>query len=151
MGIGTDKLNYSNKIKDPVQNKLILAQYSLYFFWILAVCVSSGIYLFNKETDITCFAPMSDTDADWGNTSQYINVSKRFNDILIIYFSATLVEGVRCIILLTGAITKVGALGHIYSVLVVNDCLSFAALIILHVYRFQYPGKVCACDYPERC
>ncbi len=42
--------------------------------------------------------------------------------------------------------TKKANIARVYECLGLNDCLGLAALIILHVFRFQYSGKWCSLD-----
>jgi hypothetical protein len=102
--------------------------------------------LWHFETNDTnsCSAPNS--SGDLNNPSNYINVQDRFDIILKIYFAYFITEVVRSIIMLIAACAKSKALACIYTVLAPNDCLGLAALIILHVYRFQDSGKYCSGD-----
>ena len=71
----------------------------------------------------------------------------RFKNILSIYFAIFIIGLVRGILLLLAALTRVGPLAMLYQCLGLNDCLAFAALIIIHVFRFQPSGKFCSGDY----
>ena len=117
-------------------------QYGLYLSASIALTVATGVYLWDKETDNQCYGqndskavlpgipPTVDED-DW------IDVSQRFSDILKIYFAVFVTETVRTALLLIAIIAKSSKLANVYSFGCFNDCLAFAALIILHVYRFQ--------------
>jgi hypothetical protein len=39
------------------------------------------------------------------------------------------------------------ALATLYQALVINDVLGFGAIFVLHVYRFDLAGKICAGDF----
>jgi hypothetical protein len=76
-----------------------------------------------------------------------IDVQARFNIILKIYFAVYVTETFRSACMLLAILTKKVMLAKIYQMFCLNDCLAFAALIILHVYRFQASGKSCSGDY----
>jgi hypothetical protein len=77
-------------------------------------------------------------------------VTNRFKDILTIYFAFFVTETVRYTLMVLGVlcadILENLLLTFIGALLSVNDFLWLAALIIVHVYRFQESGKFCAGD-----
>ena len=89
--------------------------------------------MFNEEVDVGCAYDGKD-------------VAKNFKVIIIIYFTIGIVDCVRCFTFLLAIFTKKKALAHIHGLLQPVECLGFAALIILHVYRFRKAGKFCAGD-----
>ena len=121
----------------------ILVQYTLYLCSAIALTIATGYYLWKEETENQCKAPNDKDDRDQNN---WIDVSARYNIILKIYFAYFITECVRCVIILIAACLKSQPLAAVYQFLSPNDCLGLAALIILHIYRFQYSGKQCSVD-----
>ncbi len=62
------------------------------------------------------------------------------------YFALYVVEFIRNLLVIIAALLRKPAIARVYELLFCNDCFGFALLIILHVYRFQYSGKVCSLD-----
>ena len=63
----------------------------------IAVTVATAVYLWGFETETMCEAPFNG-DTDWGKTDEYVDVSKRFRDILKIWFAYGIVDVVRCVL-----------------------------------------------------
>ena len=103
--------------------------------------------MWDKEVDNTCEAYNHKEQTPENSDDERIQVHERFDIILKIYFTVFVVETFRSILMLVALITKRVLLAKIYQYLALNDCLAFAALIILHVYRFQPSGKACSGDY----
>ena len=40
-------------------------------------------------------------------------------------------------------------IAYIYTLLGINDLVGLGAIVILHIYRFEYSGKYCSGDYLE--
>ena len=95
----------------------------------IAIAASAGYYLFNVEKDAQCRTDGKD-------------VAKNFKVIIIIYFTIGIVDCVRSLSFLIAIMIKQKKLAHIHGLLQPVECLGFAALIILHVYRFRKAGKV---------
>jgi hypothetical protein len=49
--------------------------------------------------------------------------------------------------MILATIRKSGALATLYQALVINDVLGFGGIFVLHVFRFDLAGKICAGDY----
>ena len=111
----------------------------------VAITVATAVYLWGFETEQVCTAPNS--DLNWGNSSEYIDVSKRFRDILKIWFVVGLVDCCRCASILLYMQFKSVAYVMFYYIGYMNDCFIVAAILILHTYRLQYSGKWCAGDF----
>jgi hypothetical protein len=92
---------------------------------------------------------MSDSKSNSTNVTTYINVSKRFDDILKIYFTISIINFVRDLIMLLGVATKIPHFGYAYYILAITDLISIAAAVILHWTRFLYSGRYCSGDYVE--
>ena len=130
---------------------LLFSQYLTYLAAAIAITVATGYYLWAVEVPVydsssadynsyVCKAPTTDSLTD------LVDQSNSFNVILKIYFALSVTEVVRLIILLIAVGAKSTKIARIYECFVFNDCLSFAALVILHVYRFQFSGKYCSLD-----
>jgi hypothetical protein len=123
------------------QNDLLVIQYSYSAVSSLAVFCAVAAYLWTKEVDSTCTAPYYHI-----LPSQLVKVDVRFRDILKIWWSFCVVDFFRSLIALLAVNIKSRKLAYLYQVLIINDLLGVAAVIILHVYRFQYSGKWCSGD-----
>lgn len=74
------------------------------------------------------------------NLSTYDDVDYRFRIILILFFTVFLVDSVRYFFFLIGVLVRSKALMFTWLLFLPNDCLSVAAMIILHVWRFRLSG-----------
>jgi len=132
--------------------RLSLFAYSLFMLEALVFSVVTGYYLFGVETysereerGILCFAPSGENDTD---ITDNVNVDKDFHRVLVIMFTVYVVDVVRGICLLLGIFVYEG-FGKIVHLLLLNDCLGLASLILLMVFRLRYEGKWCSGDYNE--
>ena len=137
------KLTPSNRVELKIFNKVLCVEFWINLFTSVAIAVSSGFYLWDSEVDNVCTIGSSSL-----NDSNQVNVTKRFSDILTIFFALSVVEAFRSLMMLLAVVTGKSKIAKVYEFLCCNSCLAFAALIILHVYRFQYSGKFCSYDYP---
>jgi hypothetical protein len=112
--------------------------------WQKAKANDANYYAYKNRgfTDSTNPYKYSNYDYD----GKVIDVQGRFNQILKIYFAYFVTEVVRSFFMLLAIILRSRGLAMIYQFACMNDCLGLAALIILHVYRFQYSGKYCTGD-----
>lgn len=78
-----------------------------------------------------------------------MDVSKRFDDCLKVFFTVAIVDVVRQGIMLVAVVKQSRALATIYQVLVVNDVLGFGAIFVLHCIRFDMSGRICAGDHDD--
>jgi hypothetical protein len=78
-----------------------------------------------------------------------VKVDVRFRDILKIWWTYCVVDFFRSLLAIVAVNINSKALAHTYQVLFLNDFLGVAAVIILHVYRFQHSGKWCSGDFLE--
>lgn len=53
----------------------------------------------------------------------------------------------RSLIGLVAVWSKSKCIAGLYTLLGINDLLGAAAIVILHIYRFEYSGKYCSGDY----
>ena len=93
--------------------------------------IVTGVYLFSKETDSYC---------SYGE----IDVSERFNNLLIMYFAFYITDFVRDIAMVTALKMQNRHLACFYWTLVLNFFFGFACLITNHVYRVGDAGSYCA-------
>ena len=134
----------SERVELETGRWLLFAQYFTYLAASIALTVATAYYLWNVETSdngYSCTAPITSS-----SDSNTVNVTTRFEVILKIYFTVFIVDSVRLIVLLIGIFAKSKKIAKLYEAFGCNDCLAFAALIILHVYRFQYAGRACSLD-----
>jgi Ankyrin repeats (3 copies) len=78
-----------------------------------------------------------------------VKVDVRFRDILKIWWTYCVVDFFRSLLAIVAVNINSKALAHLYQFLFLNDFLGVAAVIILHVYRFQHSGKWCSGDFLE--
>ena len=78
-----------------------------------------------------------------------MKVDVRFRDILKIWWTYCVVDFFRSLLAIVAVNINSKALAHLYQFLFLNDFLGVAAVIILHVYRFQHSGKWCSGDFLE--
>ena len=64
-----------------------------------------------------------------------------------IFFSVALVDVFRSFVMIVAALRQSAALATLYQALVINDVLGFGAIFVLHAFRFDLAGKICAGDY----
>jgi len=110
----------------------------------LALFCAVASTLWFKEVDERCIAPYYNTQP-----SELVNVSKRFRDVLKIWWSYAVADFVRSIIGLLAVQLKARWLAYIYQILMINDLFGLGAILILHGYRFQHSGKWCSGDFLE--
>ena len=120
--------------------------YLLSFMFHVSLCVSSGIYLFQREIEYECYSVNNEDDMD-SEDPDLVDVSYRFYTILCIYFAMTIAGSVKNLCSLIGVFSQKTIFLNFANLLCLNDCLVFAAFIIISVYRFQLSGKICSGDY----
>ena len=137
-------LTPSKKVELKIFNRVLCAEFWINLLSAVAITVSSGFYLWGSEVDNECIVGATSL-----NDSNQVNVTKRFSDILTIFFALSIVEVFRSALMLLAVVTGKSKVAKAYEYLCCNSCLAFAALIILHIYRFQYSGKFCSYDLQE--
>ena len=124
-----------------------------FFLWLvssIAVTVATGVLLWIETDDITCDAPNSNVDRTVSNQASWVDVSKRFRDVLKIFFAVAIADVFRSTIMIIAVIKRSGALATLYQALVINDVLGFGAIFVLHAFRFGLSGKICSGDYADQ-
>lgn len=123
-----------------------------FFLWLCAsicITIASGVYLWEYDGDTTCKAPNSNSHRTEAQSAHWVDVSRRYRDVLKIFFSCALVDIFRSAVMIVAAIRRSGALATLYQALIINDVLGFGAIFVLHVFRFDLAGKICAGDYDD--
>lgn len=132
------RFNVVETLEDKRTKCLALTWSIFYFLGCLGLLIPVGIFLFNIEDNVKCAAPQ-----DWDSVndfSKYVNVSYRFDVILILYFTILLVECVRYFCLILGILLKSKWLMLVWVILIPVDLLNFASMIVLHTWRFRTSG-----------
>ena len=75
------------------------------------------------------------------------NVSKRFRDILKLWWSYAVADFARNVIALVAIAAESKIIAYVYQGFFITDLLLIVNVIILHIYRFQYAGKYCSGDF----
>jgi hypothetical protein len=136
-------LTPSARIALGVGMKFLGFQYFVYLCANIALTVATGYYLWAVEVDNVCIA----TNEKGNNSDDMrVNVSDRYNIILKIFFACFITEFARSLVVLIAIISKSAGVARLYEICALNECLYFAAVIILHVFRFQYSGRLCSYD-----
>lgn len=121
-----------------------------FFLWMIssiAITVATGVFLWNKDDGVSCSAPNSYIARSLTDQDEWVDVARRFNDVLKIFFTVAIVDVFRSFIMIIAVQRKSGALATLYQALVINDVLGFGAVFVLHSFRFQLSGKICSGDY----
>jgi hypothetical protein len=133
--------NLVRRVRRNKENDLILIQYTVRLASSVSIAIATAVYLWGYEQDVYCAAPSSQ------GASDLVDVSKQFRDILKIWWTFAIVDVARCLIVFLAIGHQQLWLANVYYILSFNDLLGAAAIIILHDYRFKYPGTYCAGDY----
>ena len=121
-----------------------------FFLWLVAsitITVATGVYLWAYDTDDVCKAPNSLSKRSISFQSEWIDVNRRYRDVLKIFFSVAIVDVFRSLVMIIAVARQSAALATLYQALVINDVLGFGAIFVLHVFRFDLAGKICAGDF----
>jgi len=123
-----------------------------FFMWLIssiAITVATGVFLWAKDEEKSCLAPNSYNDRTWSNQANWIDVSRRFRDVLKIFFACAITDVFRSFLMIVAVRRQSGSLATLYQALVINDVLGFGAIFVLHTFRFQLSGKICAGDFRD--
>ena len=78
-----------------------------FFLWLISsitITITTGIYLWAKDTDHTCMAPNSLSDRTWTKQNLWIDQSRRFRDVLKIFFAVAITDVVRSFLMIVAVI-----------------------------------------------
>lgn len=78
---------------------------------------------------------MPNREEDLNNFDEYIDVSQRFDNMLYIIAALGIVEFVRGLSILLSIYVH-SNFAILYLAFCLNECLGFATIILLHIYRF---------------
>lgn len=74
-----------------------------FFLWLIAsitITVASGVYLWAYDTDEVCKAPNSLSKRQPFPTYEWTDVSRRYRDVLKIFFSVAIVDVFRSVVMI---------------------------------------------------
>ena len=132
------------RVESGAQVRALTCNFFLWFCASICITVSSGVYLWEYDGDTQCKAPNSYKHRSQDFKKDWIDVSRRYRDVLKIFFSCALVDVFRSFVMILATLRKSGALATLYQALIINDVLGFGAIFVLHVFRFDLAGKICA-------
>jgi hypothetical protein len=143
----SDMIDMKARVESGKEVGKLTVQSLLWFLSSIAITISTGIYLWSADDGDYCSAP--NYQSDLNIKANYVDVSKRFEDVLKIFFTVAIVDVVRQFIMIVAVLKQSSTLATIYQVLVVNDVLGFGAIFVLHAFRFDMAGKICAGDHDD--
>lgn len=142
-----DVLSAVNRVEGGKQVRALTFTFFLWLCASITITVATGVYLWAYDTDGVCKAPNSLSKRSISFQSEWIDVNRRYRDVLKIFFSVAIVDVFRSLVMIIAAVKQSPALATLYQALVINDVLGFGAVFVLHVYRFDLAGKICAGDF----
>ena len=116
----------------------------------IAITISVGVFLWTKNQNGSCLAPNTYADTPVANISQWVDVYKRYTDVLKIFLTIGIVDFFRSVLMIISVQTGYAPLATIYQALVINDVLGFGAVFVLHAARFSLSGRICAGDFADQ-
>lgn len=137
-------------VKRVEGGKQVRALTFTFFLWLCAsitITVATGVYLWASDTDEVCKAPNSLSKRSITFKNEWIDVSRRYRDVLKIFFSVAIIDVFRSAVMIIAVVKQSAALATLYQALILNDVLGFGAIFVLHVFRFELAGKICAGDF----
>ena len=140
-------LNYRLRVQKADEKLQLTIQFFIWMAGSIAVTISCGVLLWKREVETECLAPNYDSDVRV--FENYVDVSRRFRDVLKIFFSVAITDVFRCVFMIIAVIRKSESFATLYQALLVNDFLGVAAVFVLHAYRFSMSGRICAGDYRD--
>ena len=142
-------MSAKKRVESGAQIRSLTCNFFLWFCASICITVSTGVYLWEYHGDTTCKAPNSYKHRSVAFKNEWVDVSRRYRDVLKIFFSCALVDCFRSFIMILAAIRKSGALATLYQALIINDVLGFGGIFVLHVFRFDLAGRICAGDFQD--
>lgn len=133
----------TNRVVDTKQRVRLCIHFWIVFIWSLALAIPTGIFLFNVEERNLCIAPIHAND--FYLADRWVNVSRRYNVALSVFFTYWIVEAVRALLVLASTLTALHIITLVHTILCLNEALGIAAFVITSVFRFQFSGRYCAC------
>ena len=145
-----DVFSAKKRVESGAQVRALTLNFFLWFCASICIAVSSGVYLWEYHGDTQCMAPNSNKHRSQEFKKDWVDVSRRYRDVLKIFFSCALVDVFRSFVMIVATLRKSGALATLYQALIINDVLGFGAIFVLHVFRFDLAGKICAGEFKEK-
>jgi hypothetical protein len=122
-----------------------LAIATAFFLWGVEAWDDQFCLACNNEYKVEKNSPVGIYDC---SEDEVVDVKARFTTILQIYFAVFIINWVIYTAILLAGIFKSEKLARVVeSIGCCNCCYGLAALIILHVYRFQPSGRYCSLDF----
>ena len=105
-----------------------------------------GYYLFNIEVDNKCFSMEGDNfPVEEGREGDLDDIAYNYKVTFIIFFTVYMVEVTRALVAIVAAFVPFVAICNYC--LGLGGCLGMAGFIIIHVFRLNHGGMVCAGDF----
>jgi hypothetical protein len=144
-----DVLSAVKRVEGGQQVKSLTVTFFLWLCASITITVASGVYLWEYDSDKICKAPNSMNKRSITFKDDWIDVNRRYRDVLKIFFSVAIIDVFRSLIMIIAACKQSTALATLYQALVINDVLGFGAIFVLHAFRLDLAGKICAGDFKE--
>ena len=135
---------------------ILFVEYLFYWAAFTALTIATGYYLWSDEDKDrnqvwACNNEYDSSDCSKNtnicNQDDYVDVQERFGNILRIYFALFVTYWATTTFILLGALANVPTIAKLAECLsCLTCCLGIAALVILHVYRFQPSGRSASGD-----
>jgi hypothetical protein len=142
-------LSAKQRVEAGKQIKPLNWNFALWLITSIAITVATGVILWASDEDKVCKAPNSHHDRTISAQANWIDVGRRFRDVLKIFFACAITDVFRSVIMIIAVNTQNGSLATLYQVLTLNDVVGFGAIFVLHAFRFSLSGKICAGDYSD--
>mmetsp|Transcript_29286 Transcript_29286/g.21798 ORF Transcript_29286/g.21798 Transcript_29286/m.21798 type:complete len:134 (+) Transcript_29286:64-465(+) len=119
--------------------------YSTVFWWALTVL----FWYFAKciEVDVVCYASPSSNFIVEANAEGAVDVNRRFQVLLVLYFWSCFIEMCKELMVLAFYKFNMFVLAYPICILKMNVIVLFLAFILTCVFRQQHVGKVCSGDF----
>jgi hypothetical protein len=88
---------------------------------------------------------MMESDLNTKDAERIVNVSRRFEVALVIFFVYWMVQIFRSLMILISLSDSIFVHPLLHTILAANEGLGISAAVVLHYYRFSYAGRACAC------
>jgi hypothetical protein len=145
-----DVLSPVKRVEGGQQVKALTCTFFVWLIASIAITITSGVYLWEYDTEKICKAPNSLSKRSIVFRNEWVDVNRRFRDVLKIFFSVALVDVFRSLIMIIAACKQSTALATLYQALIINDVLGFGAIFVLHAFRFDLAGKICSGDIMDK-
>ena len=125
---------------DKEMSKKYMARLFIHFGIVLgisiALAISIGTILTKKETANKCSAPVMESDRGTLDPERIVDVARRYQIALVIFFVYFVIEATRAGFIILGLFPFLHVSSVLHSILFFNEGLGISAAIVLHLYRF---------------